>query len=672
MRLWKCLRGSIPARVLQNPCRERYVRQLAQVASALRTSSDASLNSKDTPKRNAISLRPYQEECINVIVSNLQDGRRRLGVSLATGSGKTVIFTQLIERVPPLSPLATQTLILVHRRELVDQAAKHCMNTYPDKIVEIEMGDSAASGVADITVASVQSLVSQDRLMKFDPSRFKLILIDEAHHAAAPSYTRCLEHFGAATSDSTVNVVGVSATLSRVDGLALSSAMDHIVYHKDYIDMIGEKWLSDVKFTTVKSNADLTKVKDNPHGDYQVAALSRAVNTPLSNEITVRAWLDKAQGRKSTIVFCVDLAHVTDLTNTFRKHGIDARFVTNKTPLKERRQLVESFRRNEYSVLVNCGIFTEGTDIPNIDCVLLARPTKSRNLLVQMIGRGMRLSPGKADCHVIDMVGSFATGIVCVPTLFGLDPNELVDEASASELTQRGKEWAEEKELMDKAELEQTPEYLRLGSVTYTDYDHVDDLLGDVTDPHLRRITQLAWVYCGGHKHILSIARFGFLRVDRDEKTGCMPQRLFYCTETRNLPMELGTPGSSRRVILSKPRTLFENVDGFENAIHAADTYVLNKASRVLCLRDASWRLAPATPEQVNLLNKHREPENALTVEGLTKGKAMDMITRWRHGFKSHLEKEMKKAAKAAKQSEKDRRIQDREAVAVGPMAKDS
>ncbi|BFZ59414.1 Putative ATP-dependent helicase IRC3 [Saitoella coloradoensis] len=633
-------------------------------------SSDTSLQSKeeidlhdDTPKPNTITLRPYQEECINVIVSNLQDGRRRVGVSLATGSGKTVIFTQLIERVPPLSPKATQTLILVHRRELVDQAAKHCMDTYPDKIVETEMGDSAASGVADITVASVQSLVSQDRLMKFDPSRFKLILIDEAHHAAAPSYTQCLEHFGAATSDSKVNVVGVSATLSRVDGLALSSAMDHIVYHKDYIDMIGEKWLSDVKFTTVKSNADLTKVKGNAHGDYQVAALSRAVNTPISNEITVRAWLDKAQGRKSTIVFCVDLAHVTDLTNTFRKHGIDARFVTNKTPVKERRQLIESFRRNEFSVLVNCGIFTEGTDIPNIDCVLLARPTKSRNLLVQMIGRGMRLSPGKTDCHVIDMVGSFATGIVCVPTLFGLDPNELVDEASASELTQRGKEWAEEKELMDKAELEQTPEYLRVGSVTYTDYDHVDDLLGDVSDPHLTRITQHAWVYCGGHKHILSIASFGFLRVDRDEKTG-----LFYCTETRHLPGEL----SSKRVVLSKPRTLFENVDGLENAIHAADTYILNKATRVLVLRDASWRLTPATPQQVNLLNRHREPGNALTVEGLTKGKAMDMITRWRHGFKSHMEKLMKKAAKAAKQSEKDRRIQDREVVAVGPMTKES
>jgi len=99
-------------------------------------------------------------------------------------------------------------------------------------------------------------------------------------------------------------------------------------------------------------------------------------------------------------------------------------------------------------VLVNCGIFTEGTDIPNIDCILLARPTRSRNLIVQMIGRGMRLSPGKKDCHVIDMVGSVkAHGVVSTPTLFGLDPNEIVTEETADSLKQRAEEWKRIREL---------------------------------------------------------------------------------------------------------------------------------------------------------------------------------------------------------------------------------
>src|SRR5438045_2867361 len=100
--------------------------------------------------------------------------------------------------------------------------------------------------------------------------------------------------------------------------------------------MIGEKWLSDVMFTTVQSKADISKVKKSINGDFQPVELSRAVNTDRTNDITVRSWVARANDRKSTIVFCVDLAHVASLTNKFREHGIDARFVTGDTPKAER------------------------------------------------------------------------------------------------------------------------------------------------------------------------------------------------------------------------------------------------------------------------------------------------------------------------------------------------
>ena len=187
---------------------------------------------------------------------------------------------------------------------------------------------------------------------------------------------------------------------------------------RDYVDMIDEKWLSNVIFTTVQSKADVSGVKRGPAGDFQVGDLSRAVNTPETNEITVRAWMARATDRKSTLVFCVDLAHLSDLTATFRRHGIEANFVTGDTPKRIRSERLDAFRNRQYPVLLNCGVFTEGTDIPNIDCVVLARPTKSRNLLVQMIGRGMRLYPGKENCHIIDMVASLETGIVTTPTLY--------------------------------------------------------------------------------------------------------------------------------------------------------------------------------------------------------------------------------------------------------------
>jgi ATP-dependent helicase IRC3 len=171
------------------------------------------------------------------VLTNLAQGARRLGLSLATGSGKTVIFSHLIDRVPPPTPEATQTLVLAHRRELVEQAARHVTQLYPHKTVEVEMAHQHATGTADITVASVQSITSGDRLQKYDPARFKLVLVDEAHHISAPTYLGVLEHFGLLEKDAKTHtaLVGVSATFSRSDGLSLGTAIDQIVYHKSVL-----------------------------------------------------------------------------------------------------------------------------------------------------------------------------------------------------------------------------------------------------------------------------------------------------------------------------------------------------------------------------------------------------------------------------------------------------
>lgn len=117
--------------------------------------------------------------------------------------------------------------------------------------------------------------------------------------------------------------------------------------------MIDDKWLSDVVFTTVHSGADLSRVKSTG-GDFQAGALSKAVNNDEINTLTVRAWLSKAAKRKSTLVFCVDLAHVASLTATFRQHGLDARFVTSDTHRQVRHERLEAFKNGEFPVLLNC------------------------------------------------------------------------------------------------------------------------------------------------------------------------------------------------------------------------------------------------------------------------------------------------------------------------------
>ncbi|KAL8722896.1 MAG: hypothetical protein Q9181_007399 [Wetmoreana brouardii] len=629
-------------------------------------SAPTAVVAKQTPN-SPIHLRDYQEECIQSVLSYLEKGQKRLGVSLATGSGKTpakVIFTQLIDRIKPSRDGATQTLILVHRRELVEQAARHCTNAYPTKSIEIEMGSLHATGFADITVASVQSITSGDRISKFDPERFKLVLVDEAHHIVASSYMNTLRHFALAEPSGTVHtpaLVGVSATFSRFDGIRLSEAIDHVVYHKDYVDMIKENWLSDMVFTTVQSNADISRVKKGLSGDFQAGDLSKAVNNAETNEITVRAWLSKAADRRSTLVFCVDLAHVKSLTAAFRAHNVDAHFITGHTPKQVRGEKLDAFKNQEYPVLLNCGVFTEGTDIPNIDCVLLARPTKSRELLVQMIGRGMRLHPGKANCHVIDMVASLEAGIVTTPTLFGLDPGEIVKEVDAEDMQALRKrkelEALHEEQVMEAQGTQ--PHHPQKQSqhrqITFTDYNSVYELIDDTSaDRHIRGISPFAWVSVGENRFILSNQSGDYLCITTPPAPSTSRQLVRVCF-TQKLSEEARQPekgGKSRKSPFMTPRQVAES-ETFSGAVHAADTFASSRFPWRFVQHAQAWRKKPATEGQLHFLNKLRDMDDQLTADRITKGKATDLITKLRFGAKGQFSK-----LEATKR--KAKRLQDR------------
>jgi ATP-dependent helicase IRC3 len=644
--------------------------------------------SSPAPAENRLKLRAYQEECIQSVISHLDKGYKRLGISLATGSGKTVsaclffpllrgiltylqvIFTQLIDRIQPTHRHGTRTLILAHRRELVDQAAMHCGLAYPDKSIEIEMGSLHASGTADITVASVQSLCSGSRLSKFDPELYKLVLVDEAHHVVASQYLEILDHFGLKDGENlppqnrSPVLVGVSATFSRFDGRALGQVIDHIVYHKDYVEMIGEKWLANVMFTTVESRADIRGVRSGPNGDFQTNALSKAVNTDETNEITVRAWMKKAATRKSTLVFAVGVNHVTSLAAMFRKFGYDARFVTGNTPKKVRSERVDAFRKGQFPVLLNCGVFTEGTDIPNIDCVLLARPTRSRNLLVQMIGRGMRLHTGKENCHIIDMVAALNTGIISTPTLFGLDPAAIVESATVSDLESLRNTKERESQRDQEAAAQQNKSYagsrgLLNHEITFTDYDSVNDLIEDTVEERaIRQLSPFAWVGVGDDRYILSSRGGSYLTIETKQES-------FIVKYTPKLP-----PGIQSRVPYGRPRQLAQ-VDTFEHAVHAADTFAGQEFEYGFVGKHQSWRRQPASEKQLMFLNKLRDANDQLTPETCTKGKAYDMITKIKHGARGRYEKmgaQKRSAEKSLLKEEQSRQRAERERVQVGPL----
>ena len=523
------------------------------------------------------------------------------------------------------------------------------------------MGSIHASGTADITIASVQSLISKDRLLKYDPSRFKLVLVDEAHHIVAPGYLKALKHFGLQEKQkNSPNLVGVSATFSRFDGIKLGAAIDEIVYHKDYVDMISKKWLSDIIFTTVASTANLSKIKSGAFGDFQTGELSKAVNTDQINDITVRSWMAKAPERKSTLVFCVDLAHVAGLTQKFRLHGFDARFVTGDTPKIERGETLEAFKRGEFPVLVNCGVFTEGTDIPNIDCVVLARPTRSRNLLVQMIGRGMRLHPGKENCHVIDLVSSLDTGIVTTPTLFGLDPNELVEKATADDM--RKMKTADEMETRTQQESSAFTASTTSDTVTFTDYSSVLDLIADTSgEKHIRTISQYSWVQTGPDKFVLAAPNGSYIRIERIAESVGSSSPIYRAVEIRALPAGLAkSPYAVPREILTAAT--------FSDSVHGADKYAASVFPHRFIHRYQRWRSLEPTQGQLDYVNKMRGKAQPLTAKDLTKGKATDMITKLKHGARGQFAKIEAEQRKREKQTSMVEARRSRERVKVGPL----
>jgi ATP-dependent helicase IRC3 len=376
--------------------------------------------------------------------------------------------------------------------------------------------------------------------------------------------------------------------------------------------MSDENWLARAIFTSVRIKADLSKVSSGKDGDFQTAALSNVVNTAENNDATFLAWQERAANRLSTLVFCVDVQHVRDLTATFQRHGVEAHYVTGETPVKLRNEMVDAFKGRKFPVLLNCSVFTEGTDIPNIDCVLLARPTKSRNLLVQMIGRGARLYEGKENFHVIDMVSSLKTGVVTGPSLYGLDPDKLVDNATIDDIRTI-------KEGKEKEAAENTQSAANFtGQLTFVDYASVNDLLQDTTkECHIRELSPHAWVNVDENRYVLSTNSGSYITIGVDEDPG--DYIVTYTAKIAN-PVVKKSPYMRPRLISSN--TLFEN------AVSAADTFAREVFPFPFISRTQSWRRSPASEAQIKALNKSRGQDDQLEVGDITKGEANDMITK--------------------------------------------
>ncbi|KAL5519063.1 IRC3 [Sanghuangporus vaninii] len=606
---------------------------------------------------------------------------------------------------PKQNPDAKRALIIVNSTELARQSAEQVNRMFPDLSVEIDQGTKyKATGLADVTVATYQSLLRDVRLAKFDPRRLKCIIVDEAHHAAAPSYRKILAHFDPNVRHPDVDfespnlphlipIVGFSATFSRHDGLALSSVFQRIVYHRDFLEMIKEQWLCNVRFTSVKADLHLSDVTINGRsGEFNPTSLAHVINTEAVNRLVVSSWLDKASSRRSTLVFCVNLDHLRELTDTFRQAGIDARYVYAGTPAKERKVLIDAFKAAEYPVLLNVGILTEGADIPNIDCVIVAKPTRSRNVFAQMIGRGMRLSPqtGKEDCHIIDFVDSTSRvpGIVSTPTLFGLSPDEIIEDEAPEDLEERAARLFEDSDAEEVDEDDTSTQGFDSvaipdpTSVTYIDYDNPFDLVQDGSGaPHVINISRFGWVGCGGDIYVLECMGKGYIKIEPGvDNDG---ERMLYAHYVQPIPEWELSNSPFRKARFRRPRRIL-TARTLDEAIRGCDKYATSKVARgnlaFGLYRTAKWRKQPASESQKaalsKWLNKSRTQDETtgknVDIGSLTKGQAANLMTRLKHGAKGRYDKKVKQKLtlelKQARTEEKERFRRAREHITVGPL----
>ena len=339
---------------------------------------------ESTPR--APHLRPYQVEAQQAIVDHRRRGIRTQLVSLATGLGKTVIIATL----PKLLQLreGDVTLVIAHRDELIEQIVEKMHAENPTVRIGVEKAERRAADDSDIVVATVQTLGEKrlDEFMKRFGRRIALFVIDEAHHAAAPSYRAIVDAIHHARGDAMI--MGFTATPNRGDGVRLIDIFEKIVYEMDTRKAIDAGYLVPVKSFAVATTTDLDSVASRG-GDFVIGALAAAVNTVDRNARIVASYKQHTPGLKA-LVFTASVEHARDVAEEFVANDVKAEWASGETPKDERERIVRDFRSGKTHVLVNCGLYLEGFDVPSVQVILNARPTKSTTLYTQITGRALR------------------------------------------------------------------------------------------------------------------------------------------------------------------------------------------------------------------------------------------------------------------------------------------
>lgn len=368
-------------------------------------------------------LRQYQSSIIEAIRDAYRQGFRKILVQLPTGGGKSVIFSKVISSA---DEKRKETLFLVHRRELVKQASQHMTNE------SVDHGIIMSGELVDLShhtqMASIQTLWARAvKRAKINLPRSDMLVIDEAHHCTSKTYEHLLNFYNESF------VAGVTATPTSKTGKGLGAHFDCLILARDHGASVRELMdaghLAEAAYM-VPSIPDLESIPSRG-GDWVEEQLGVVMMDAKLVGGIVDHYKEYALNRKM-VAFAVNVAHSRAIVNMFNASGISAAHVDGKTHLEERDQIVSDFSAGKYKILSNCEVFTEGVDMPDVDGVILARPTKSIRLYLQMGGRGLRPKSDGGDCLIMDHTGNVLRhGPLDEEHEWSLDENETLYERDA-------------------------------------------------------------------------------------------------------------------------------------------------------------------------------------------------------------------------------------------------
>ncbi len=335
-----------------------------------------------------MQLRPYQITDVDRIRQAFRSGHRRVLYQLSTGGGKTVTYSDICQKT---AKNCARTYILEHREELIKQTSDKLFEFgVPHGIVSPEFSHTGDH----IQVCSVQTIVR--RLDKMpDPA---LIVVDEAHHSTAGTWTKILNEWPNAY------VLGVTATPCRTDGRGMGDHYDHLICGPSMRELISLGYLSAPKMFAPNFTPDLSGIR-RIAGDYDKSAIERLIDTPTITGDAVEHYKRLGHG-KPGLVFCISIAHAQHVAATFRAAGFRAESVDGKMDKTKRRAVLDGLRNGSLDLVMSCDLISEGLDVPGVYVVIMLRPTDSLSLYLQQIGRGLRIAPGKTHAVILDHVGN--------------------------------------------------------------------------------------------------------------------------------------------------------------------------------------------------------------------------------------------------------------------------